>query len=870
MRGKKGDPKKPAEEPARPVADRVDPPAVRAPHAETPATPARSGRPVPAGPSGDPARLLDAMVEATTALVFFKDAAGRYLRINRALAARYGLPDPAQAVGKTDFDFHPTADAERFRVEEQEILRSGHSVIDREEPGAGPGGRRIWTSTTRMPLRDTDGRIIGIFGIAHDITALKQAEAGMAEQAGLVEGLFASSPDPVWLTDDQGRLQRVNGACAGRFGLDDPAKAAGRTEGDFRPPEEADAARRDDEEVRRTGQPVGPREERWTTAKGAVAWFSMVRRPVRDPAGRLVGILAVAQDVTARRLAEQGLAELSVRWEALVDGLSEGVWFKDAGFRYVRVNRAQAARLGLRDPAEAVGKGDADIMPPDAAAVARRIDEEVLRAGAPTDGQEEAKSAADGSMQWSQTRRAPVRDREGRIVGLLGIVRDITDRKRMEDRLVQHAFYDAVTGLSNRALFLDRLDNHMRRALRRQDILSAVVVANVDRFRDVNEGLGPRAGDELLFAVARRIERCLRPGDSISRLGADSFGILLEDVVEIGAVSRVAKRIQQEVAAPCIVGGAEVSVTVSVGIALSSNRYERPEDMLRDADTALHRGQARGKAALEVFDPAMHERSVQLLQTETDLRLALERREFLLHYQPVVSMIDRRLSGFEALLRWRHPRRGLLAAAAFVPQADEAGLIVPVGLWALREACRQTRDWQRRFPLPNPIRVSVNISRRQITQRDFVDQVRQILDETGLDPASLTLEISEHAILEGFRATAALLEKIRALSIQLHVDDVGRDGIAAGQLPSLPIHGVMVDWSLLRPPRQTGEAPEAVRTIAALAQSLGLGVTAEGVEAADQFEALRRMKCANAQGFFFSQPLDVAAAEALLAKGARW
>jgi diguanylate cyclase (GGDEF)-like protein/PAS domain S-box-containing protein len=820
---------------------------------------------------GGPARLLATLMETAPAFIYFKDAGGHFLRINRALAARYGIADPAQAAGKTDFDFYPPADAERFRHDEEEILRTGRPIVAREERGTYADGKASWTSTTKMPLRDVDGRIVGVFGISHDVTALREQATARAEQAAQLDALLDLLPDAAWFKDAEGRYRLVNRPCAAALGLADPSQAAGKTDADLLPAAEAERSRAADAEALRAAGPLPTQDESRTDAQGRPAWRAVARAPLRDAEGKAVGTLGLARDISDRKRAESALGEQGLFLASLMDGLPDSLYFKDAQGRYLRVNRAQASRLGLKDPAEAVGKTDADLLPREQAEAAKKDDDEILRTGTPLLGKEEPHPLPDGSVTWSSTTKTPLRDRDGRVVGTMGLARDITDLKRAQERLVQHAFYDSLTGLPNRALFMDRLEHCIRRTLRRPDVLSAVLFLDVDRFKGVNDSLGHQAGDQLLYTVARRLERSLRPGDTIARLGGDEFVVLLEDIVEVPAAARVAKRILQDLVAPCAIAGVEVFASVSIGIALSSNRYERPEEMLRDADTAMYRAKALGRSRYEVFDAAMHERAVQMLQTETDLRRALERREFLLLFQPIVALADRRLLGFEALLRWRHPQRGLLLPADFLPLAEETGLINPIGLWSIREACRQVRDWQQRHPSPQPLRLSVNVSRRQLVQKDFVDQIRRILDDTRFDPATLTLEIAENALLESLQATADILSRIRALSIQLHVDDFGAWGGAAGQLPRLPINTLKVDQAFISRIPAGNDPGATMKAIMALAQSLGLGVTAEGVETPEQLEALRALKCGSGQGFLFSQPLEPGAVEALLAKKtSRW
>jgi diguanylate cyclase (GGDEF)-like protein/PAS domain S-box-containing protein len=621
---------------------------------------------------------------------------------------------------------------------------------------------------------------------------------------------------------------------------------------------------------RSTGHPVIAKEERETYVDGSERWVSSTKMPLRDKDGRIVGTFGITRDVTSLKRAEEALAEQVYLLNTLMDNVPDRIFFKDARSRFLRINRAQAGRFGLQDPAEAVGKTDFDFFPREEAERFQKDEQEIMGTGSPMVGKEEKQVRPDGTVTWTSSTKLALRDRTGRVIGTFGINRDITEIKRAEEQLVHQAFYDPLTQLPNRALFMDRLGHRFRRARRDSNVPFAVLFLDLDRFKGVNDSLGHEAGDNLLVTIARRLETCVRPGDTVARLGGDEFTVLLEEVDGASDAVRIADRIQNVLAAPCNLAGVEVFTTASTGIALSSTGYERPEDMLRDADTAMYRAKAHGKARHEIFDADMHERAVTLLHLETDLRRAIDRNEFQLYYQPVIAVSEGRLTGFEALIRWMHPQRGLVLPDEFIPLAEETGLISPIGLWVLREACRQTHAWQSRFPFKPPLRISVNVSSRQFAQKDFVEQLRRILGETGFDPATLTLEITESTIMENIKATAAILGQIRALSIQLYIDDFGTGYSSLSQLQHFPIDTLKVDRSFVRKMHSDGEQAEIVRTIVSLAQNLGLNVTAEGVETAEQLEALRKLQCWSAQGFFFSEPLDAAGAEAFLSRGPIW
>jgi diguanylate cyclase (GGDEF)-like protein/PAS domain S-box-containing protein len=444
-------------------------------------------------------------------------------------------------------------------------------------------------------------------------------------------------------------------------------------------------------------------------------------------------------------------------------------------------------------------------------------------------------------------------------------IQDITDRKRAEERLLHDAFHDGLTGLPNRALFMDHLKLSVERAKRRDKRLFAVLFLDLDRFKNINDSLGHMVGDQLLVGIARRLEVCLRPGDTVARLGGDEFTVLLEDLNRMSEAIEVAERLQKELSLPFNLNGHEVFTTVSIGIALSTTGYERPEDVLRDADTAMYRAKNLGKARHEVFDKEMHTRALHVLQLETDLRRAVEREEFVLHYQPIVSMESGATVGFEALIRWQHPERGFIPPSDFIPMAEETGLIIPIGQWVLGEACRQIRRWQELYPTYPPLQVSVNLSGKQFMKPNLVDQIRDVLEETGIDPHSLKLEITESIMMENIETAIMMFNQLRTLGLQLSIDDFGTGYSSLSYLHRFPISTLKIDRSFVNLMEDNNENAEIVRTIIMLARNLNMDVVAEGVETVGQLTQLRALKCEYAQGYLFSKPLDAASAEKLLA-----
>lgn len=434
---------------------------------------------------------------------------------------------------------------------------------------------------------------------------------------------------------------------------------------------------------------------------------------------------------------------------------------------------------------------------------------------------------------------------------------------------------DPLTGLPNRVLFMDRLSRLIARGKTAGNPSFAVFFLDVDRFKIINDSLGHLAGDELLIGVARRLENSLRATDTVARfngehtlarLGGDEFTILIDGVRNAIDAQAVAERLLTVVAQPFNLQGREIFTSVSIGIVMSAPRYEQAEDMVRDADTAMYRAKAHGKARCEIFDTSMLEAVEQRLQLESDLRYALERNELQVYYQPIVALDAGQLCGFEALLRWHHPTRGVIGPDDFIPIAEETGLIVQIGNWVLREACQQMRAWDREFPECSALTINVNLSPRQCLQPDLVGDVKAILDETGLTAERLKLEITETVVLENSDEVVAILNELRALGVQLGLDDFGMGYSALGYLRRFPFQTLKIDRSFVSGMHADGGNAEIIRAIVSLAAGLAMNVTAEGVETADQVDRLKNLACEFGQGFYFYKPLARDDAHAVLSE----
>jgi diguanylate cyclase (GGDEF)-like protein len=429
------------------------------------------------------------------------------------------------------------------------------------------------------------------------------------------------------------------------------------------------------------------------------------------------------------------------------------------------------------------------------------------------------------------------------------------------------AFHDSLTGLPNRAMFTELLKAEIESSNRRNDHMFAVLFLDLDRFKNINDSLGHTHGDLLLVAFAERLERTLRPIDTLARFGGDEFAILLSGMTDATDAVRVAQRIQDELSQPFVLDKNSAFATASIGIALSSSGYDRPDDILRDADIAMYRAKENGKARYELFDHGMHARAVSRLQLESDLRQAIEQKEFCVYYQPIISLQTGRLAGFEALVRWNHPRRGLVAPADFIPVAEETGLIVPIGQWVLNEACAQVRQWQIDSPSHRSLSLSVNLSARQVAQPDLLQRIKDALETSKLNPHCLKLEITESVVMENAEAAAQMFKQLRSLGVQLSIDDFGTGYSSLSYLHRFPLNYLKIDRSFVM--RLTTDNDNAiVRTISTLARNLGMEVIAEGIETEEQYQQLKMLGCEYGQGYLFSHPVNKEGVLYLLAQDA--
>ncbi len=572
-----------------------------------------------------------------------------------------------------------------------------------------------------------------------------------------------------------------------------------------------------------------------------------------------------------RQRAEAALRRSEERYALAVRGSNDGVWDWDLSTDEVYFSSRWKAILGLSpdDPIDSIAAWLERIHPHDTAEFELSLDRHLRGESGHFDCEYRLRHR-DGEWIWVSSRGVAVTDKDGQPSRMAGSLTDITTRKSFEEQLVHDALHDGLTSLPNRALLLDRIDLALKQARRCSSARFAVLFLDLDRFKNINDSLGHHVGDRLLVQVARRLQDPLRPGDTVARLGGDEFAILLTHIRSITNATHVAQRVLESLCHPFEIDGHEVRPMASIGIAVSSPEYSSPEEMLRDADIAMYRAKAAGKARFEIFDEHMRASVLGLLELETELRRAVEEEHFVMHYQPIVSIDEGRLEGMEALVRWQHPVKGIIGPGAFIPAAEETGLIVPLGWWTIHEACRQMQAWREEIPAARDLSVAVNVSGRLFTQPDMVPRLVHILEQTGLPPRCLTVEITESVVLDHADEAILKLQALRALGIKLHVDDFGTGYSSLAYLQKFEYDTLKIDGSFVREIAECEGSDAIVQSIITLGHLLECNVIAEGVETVEQLQRLVDLNCPCVQGFWFSRPLAPEAIAELLGDPAPW
>jgi diguanylate cyclase (GGDEF)-like protein/PAS domain S-box-containing protein len=575
-----------------------------------------------------------------------------------------------------------------------------------------------------------------------------------------------------------------------------------------------------------------------------------------------VGILGAIAAVTMGLLIRRAAARSVSQFRTLVHHASDLITVVDASGTIV-YQSPSIQRLVGQGPDDLAGSNYLDLLVEEDAPHVRSLFADVVAAPQTTFTAEYRVRHADGSSRHVESIVSNMID-DPTVKGLVLNTRDVTDRRSLQEELAHQAFHDSLTDLSNRAVFRDRIEHALARGERNEGRL-AVLLLDLDGFKTVNDSLGHDAGDQLLIAVAKRLQFQGRSSDTVARIGGDEFGILLEDDADESRARALADRALAAFAVPFEVRGREVFIRASIGISLSVPGHSETDELIRNADTAMYAAKAAGKGRYEFFRPFMHARALERFEVQADLERALSRGEFVVHYQPIVDFETGEARGVEALVRWNHPTRGLLGPLEFISVAEETGAIVPLGAWVLGEACRQTAAWRAQHAAAADLWVSVNLSTRQLLEADLVTQVRDVLAASGLAPSALTLELTEGSLMQDVEETVRKLRAMKDLGVRLAIDDFGTGSSSLGYLQRFPIDTLKIDKSFVDGiAADDSEDPALVRAIVQMAATLNLDTIAEGIEGSEQLNELLSAGCRSGQGYLFARPLQPDALEAFL------
>src|SRR5712691_2080958 len=694
--------------------------------------------------------------------------------------------------------------------------------------------------------------------LAEHATAARAAGM-LREQLSFIQQLIETVPQPIFFKDAEGHYLGVNAAWEKFFGI--PRKQfIGKSVFELYPDDQALAMRHHARDQELFSRPGSQSYEAAIVAADSKVHHTIYNKATfNKPDGSVTGLIGTITDVSGLKEAEAALRKNEERFRDLTELSSDWYWEQDADFRFTEIS-SNVRIVGL-DVDENIGKARWDIETVRMTEEERQAQKQLMEAHQPFQDFVYQRTDANGNLHTISVSGRPIFDEEGRFTGYRGTGKDITEQKKVEDQIRHMAHHDALTGLPNRVLLHDRIGQANAQA-RRDGRVAAILVIDLDRFKNVNDSLGHQVGDGLLRTVAERLGACVRGTDTVARMGGDEFVMVLAELRQAEDAGQVAQKILAALPQPVYIDGHELRVTTSIGICAYPHDGEDAETLMRNADAAMYHAKETGRNNFQFFTRQMNTAANQRLLLEKDLRLALEREEFTLYYQPQLDLKTGDIVGFEALIRWPHAQRGMVAPMDFIPLAEETGLIAPIGEWALRRACMQARSWQ---TLGYPqLQVSVNCSAQQFRLEGLVDTVARTLQQTGLPASSLELELTESIIVEHTEHVMARFKALDEMGVKLSIDDFGTGYSSLGYLKRFPIHELKIDQSFVRDVSTDPDDAAIVSAIITLAHGLGLQVVAEGVETAEQLAFLKKVDCDWAQGYYFCRPLPAEEIEPLL------
>ncbi len=795
----------------------------------------------------------------------YPDLDRRYLRVNRALCEMLGYTED-QLLSMTSTQVTHPEDLERSRSRMERMLEEGESKYTIQKRYIRSDGRVVWALLNVSLVRGPDGEPDHFISQFQDITKRKEAEEKLKESERRYATLISNAHAYVYRCRNEPHrpMEFVSGNVRQLTGYEpgDLLSGGRLSYGDLVSEEER---RRLWEEVQAALTEHRGFELRYMIRRkdGEVRHVREYGQGVYGKTGEVEAVEGLVYDVTEEVLGQERLRDAEERYRTLVESIPAITYIQEIAdpSRTIYLSPQYECILGYTLEESLVPGHWVEIVHPDDREAVLEEDRRTNETGDPF-AMEYRQFTKDGRVVWLRDEARLVRDEHGDPKYWLGVQYDITERRTLENQLEYQVLHDSLTGMPNRRLFMDRLGHALERT-RRSRSRVAVLFMDLDDFKMVNDSLGHEVGDRLLVAVAECLRECLRPEDTLARFGGDEFVVLVEDIAGSDGAARVAERLIEGLRRPFILEGRELFVAASIGIALGGAPDKTPEDLLRDSDTAMY--QAKGDTgSYRLYDPAMYERVVQRLNLENDLRRAIEAKEFVVHYQPVVRLQTGEIWGMEALVRWNHPERGLLNPSEFIPVVEETGLIVPMGEQVLKEACRWASEWQAEYPRVPPLVMCVNLSARQLGRPDLAEAVERDLRQAGMEPRSLNLDVTETAYIKVLEGNTAALNRLKELGVRVSVDDFGVGYSSLSYLKRLPADTLKIDKSFVMGLGANIEDTALVGMVVDLAHTLGMEVVAEGVESEEQVTLLREMGCDFAQGFYFSKPLSPESVPGLL------
>lgn len=813
----------------------------------------------------------------TPDLIYAKDKNGRFIYANAALLAIGGIDSEADVLGKTDFDIYLPHDAQKYTLDDQQVMTTGEPLISREESIIhAKTGVLGWYSTTKIPLRDEQGNITGVMGITRDISMSKQAEqrvhqlnselehrvaertheletlsSTLENERNLMRTLVDAIPDSIFAKDAQSKFLLANQGVAKGMATT-PQELMGKDDFDFFPADMAQRFFDDEQHILRTGEPMLNYEEPAINKEtGSMRWFLTTKLPVRNDNNEIVGLVGIGRDITLRRKAEVALRKSEARFRSLTELSSDWYWEQDENLYFIDIEDPNGKSSYQYD--QLIGYRLQDLPNTEILSESWLELDALTATQKPFRDLELRHQTEQGKTYYLSLTGLPAFNEQGEFCGYRGIGRDITDRKESEERIQFLATHDSLTSLPNRFMFNNILNLALESAHRHQRKL-AVLFIDLDRFKNINDTLGHDAGDLLLQEMAARLRECLRASDVVGRLGGDEFIILLPEVDTAEQAAHVAQKVLEKIINPVLILGQECRVTASIGICIYPDDASDEQSLMKNADIAMYRAKEEGKNNYQFYSPDIKERSLARLVLENNLRTALERNEFFLHYQAKRDLKTGEIAGTEALLRWQHPELGVIPPIDFIPLAEETGLIVLIGRWVLKTACEQNMAWQKEG-LP-PLCMAVNLSVRQFYDEHLLSDITNALQSSGMPPELLEMEITEGMIMQDAERAIRTLTAIKQLGVRLAIDDFGVGYSSLAQIKRFPIDTLKVDSSFIREIPQNKQDRAITEAIIAMGRTLSLTVIAEGVETKEQENFLRHHQCDQSQGYYFSRPIS--------------